>query len=262
MSFYEPLEVDRDGRHRMDLLGWYSQCVDLGWHVDIVHPDQAASGALNDYSHLIVPHNSLYHLGDNAALESAVNEFVSRGGSMFHGPDCQLALRTFGIREEPTEFDCIAWEESLIPHGWSTVAWASGDAVGRYVRSDKIAIARTAVGNGQIHSFGFQYGYSYSRRTMPIVPPQYGNREMHPLVLLKRTPVAAALGTCPHAPMPPTAGVEMARFGKHLIMVNHRAGPIDLRSVAAVRMLSQVPFATGWLPARSAAYLQLADNSM
>ena len=72
----------------MDLLGWYSQFVDLGWHVDIVHPDQVASGALADYAHLVVPHNSLYDLGDNAALESAVKEFVAGGGTVFHGPGC------------------------------------------------------------------------------------------------------------------------------------------------------------------------------
>jgi hypothetical protein len=38
MSLYEPLEVDVEGRHRMDLLGWYQQFTDLGWHVDIVYP--------------------------------------------------------------------------------------------------------------------------------------------------------------------------------------------------------------------------------
>ena len=38
MGLYEPLEVDAEGRHRIDLLGWYAQFADLGWHVDIVHP--------------------------------------------------------------------------------------------------------------------------------------------------------------------------------------------------------------------------------
>ena len=30
MSLYEPVELDIEGRHRMDLLGWYSQFADLG----------------------------------------------------------------------------------------------------------------------------------------------------------------------------------------------------------------------------------------
>jgi hypothetical protein len=256
MSLYEPLEIDVQGRHRMDLLGWYMQFVDLGWHVDIVHPDQAASGGLADYLHLIVPHNSLYDLGDNAALESAVNTFVSGGGTLFHGPGCELARRAFGVQEEPVDFDCIAWDEDVIPHGWSTVAF-SGTALGNYIQSDRTAILRTDVGRGRVYSFGFEYGYAYSRRTMPIVPPQYGKREMHPVVLLNRTPITALVGPCPNAPIKPMKGVEMARFGKHVIVVNHRTSPVDLQGVAAARILPQIPSAPGWLAASSASCLQL-----
>jgi hypothetical protein len=260
MSLYEPLEVDSEGRHRMDLLGWYSQFVDLGWQVDIVHPAQVASGALADYSHLVVPHNSLYDLDDNAALEAAVKAFVAGGGTVFHGPGCKLAHEALGIQEESVEFDCIAWQEALIPHGWSTVAWSGGEALGRYIRSDAIAIARTRVGNGQVYSLGFEYGYAYARRTMPIVPPQYGKREMHPVILLARTPVEAIVGKCPNAPTKPGKGVEMARFGERLIIINHRASPVDIRCIPAERMISQVPCAPGWLAAHSAAFFHLRSE--
>src|SRR5690242_4428080 len=99
MSLYEPLAVDIEGSHRMDLLGWYQQFTDLGWHVDIVHPDQVAAGVLKDYKHLVIPHNSLYDLGDNLALETAVRKFVASGGTVFHGPHCRLAERAFGVVE-------------------------------------------------------------------------------------------------------------------------------------------------------------------
>jgi hypothetical protein len=257
MSLYEPLEIDPGGRHRMDLLGWYAQFVDLGWHVDIVHPDQVASGALANYAHLIVPHNSLYDVGDNVALESAVKMFVSRGGTLFHGPGCALARRAFNIREEPVDFDCIAWDEAIIPHGWSTVAFTCGSSVGRYVRSQKTAIAQADIGAGLVYSFGFQYGYAYSRSTMPVVPPEFSNREMHPLVLLAKTPVAAIVGECPSVPINPIKGVEIAQFGKHIIIVNHRAGPIDLHEIDVERAVPQVPSAPGWLAAHSATYLKL-----
>src|SRR3954468_5651872 len=103
----------------MDLLGGDGQFVDLGWHVDILHPAQIAAGALADYKHLVVPHNSLYDLGDNAALQGAVKRFVGDGGTLFHGPHCALAHRAFDIDEEAIDFDCIRWREELIPHGWS-----------------------------------------------------------------------------------------------------------------------------------------------
>ena len=257
MSLYEPLEVDTDGRHRMDLLGWYAQFTDLGYHVDILHPTQIAAGALANYKHLVVPHNSLYDLGDNAALEVAVKKFVTDGGTIFHGPHCELAKRALGIEEEIIPFDCIKWHEEIIPHGWSTVAFRGGHALGKYIQSGKNAIAQTDVGKGKIFSFGFQYGHSYSRRTMPIVPPQYGKREMHPVVLLKETPIASIVGASPQAPIAPIKGVEFARFGKILIIVNHRSSPVDITGIKASKIIPQVPSASGWLAAHSAMYLKL-----
>ena len=257
MSLYEPLEVDTEGRHRMDLLGWYQQFTDLGWHVDIVHPDQVAAGALTGYTHLVVPHNSLYDLGDNNALETAVKKFVADGGTVFHGPHCELARRVFGIEEEPVAFDCIQWREEVIPHGWSTVAFRGGKALGKYIQSGKTGIAQTDLGPGRVFSFGFQYGHSYSRRTMPIVPSQYGRREMHPVVLLEKTPVAALAGISPLAPLAPIKGVELARFGNYLVVVNHRSSPVDITSIKIRKAIPQVPSAPGWLAAHSAVCLEL-----
>jgi hypothetical protein len=256
MSLYEPLPVDEGGRHRMDLLGWYQQFTDLGWHVDILHPDQVAAGALSDYHHLVVPTNSLYDLRDNAVLEAAVKQFVATGGTLLHGPHCALAQRAFGLAEESVAFDCIKWQEELIPHGWSTVAYAQGSAIGRYIQSGQAAITATTFGAGRVFSFGFQYGYAYSRCTMPIVPPQYGKLEMHPVVLLKETPVAALVGPAPAAPLSPRKGVEFARFGSRLIVVNHRASPVDLRPLSVRRAIPLIPTAPGWLAAHSAVLLE------
>jgi hypothetical protein len=257
MNFHEPLEVDTDGRHRMDLLGWYQQFTDLGWHVDIVHPDQVVAGVLSDYKHIVVPTNSLYDLGDNAALETAVKEFVQNGGNVFHGPHCELAKRSLGIEEETIAFDCIKWQEEIIPHGWSTVSFKNGQVIGAYIQSGKSAIAEMAIGKGKVYSFGFQYGYAYCRRTMPIVPPQYGKREMHPIVLLKQTPVAALVGASPLLPMAPVKGAEFARFGDKLLIVNHRSSPIDIRGIKAKKEIPLVPSAPGWLAAHSATYLEI-----
>ena len=257
MSLYEPLEVDAEGRHRMDLLGWYAQFTDLGWHVDIVHPDQIVAGALADYKHLVVPHNSLYDLGENTALEAAVEKFVVGGGMVFHGPHCELARRALGIEEETIAFDCIKWDDEIIPHGWSTVAFRGGKVGGKYIQSGKSATILTELGKGYVFSFGFQYGYSYSRRTMPIVPSQYGKREMHPVVLLQETPVASLAGISPLAPMAPVKGVEFARFGKQLVIVNHRSSPVNISSIKIKKAIAQVPSAPGWLAPHSATFLKL-----
>jgi hypothetical protein len=162
-----------------------------------------------------------------------------------------------GIKEEAIPFDCIQWHEEIIPHGWSTVAHRGGTTLGTYIQSGKPAIAQTNFGKGEIFSFGFQYGHSYARRTMPIVPSQYGKREMHPVVLLKATPIAALAGISPLAPMTPIKGVEFARFGKHLVIVNHRSSPMDISGIKMSRTIPQVPSAHGWLAANSAVYAEL-----
>jgi hypothetical protein len=259
MSLYEPLELDEGGRHRMDLLGWYQQLVDLGWHVDVLHPDQVVAGALGGYAHLVVPTNSMYDLGTNDRLEEAVRTFVENGGTVLQGPRCELARTAFGIGEKTVPFDCIGWREDVIPHGWSTVAYTSkGEVLARYLQSGEPALLRTPVGNGAVLSLGFEYGYAYSRSTMPIVPPQYGRREMHPVVLLETTPVEAFLGTSPSAPMRPVKGVEIARFGSKVIVVNHRSTPVDIGSIDAVHQIALTPAAPGHVAAHSATYLQLA----
>lgn len=260
MSLYEPLEVDVGGRHRMDLLGWYAQFVDLGWQVDILHPRQANAGALSGYRSLVVPHNSLYDLGDNASLEAAVREFVMRGGTAYHGPHCPLAQRAFGIEETAVAFDCIRWREDLIPHGWDTVSFrptAAGDSetLGAYIASGQPAMIRSAVGAGSVYSFGFQYGYAYSRRTMPVVPPCYGRREMHPIVLLGETPVATWAGRAP-SPFSPQRGVEIARFGRRSVLVNHRGTPVRC-PVAAREYVTVNEAPPGLIPPHSALYIEV-----
>jgi hypothetical protein len=80
---------------------------------------------------------------------------------------------------------------------------------------------------------------------MPVVPPKYGRREMHPVVLLKETPVAALAGSASLA----MKGVEFARFGNRLVIVNHRSSPVR---IPGGRSIPQISTAPGWLAAHSA----------
>lgn len=254
---YQPFELDPDGRTRTDTLGWYRQLTDLGHHVDVLHPDQVAAGGLAPYRVLVVPDDPLYDLGARGGLADAVRTWTAAGGTVLHGPRCGLAAEAFGITDEPVEFDGIGWEEEVVPHGWSTVAFDDGEAVGHWLRSGRTALARHAVGEGRVLSFGFEYGYSYARASMPIVPPEYGRREMHPLPLLRRTPVEALIGAAPDPVVPPTRGVEVGRFGDRVVVVNHRSEPVDLSAVAHRGADHLVPSAPGLLAAHSAVLLDL-----
>jgi hypothetical protein len=76
-------------------------------------------------------------------------------------------------------------------------------------------------------------------------------------VLLTKTPVEKIAGVSPLAPMKPVKGVEFARFGKKLVMVNHRSSPVDIRRIKAKRIIPLIPTAKGWLAAHAAVYLEV-----
>ncbi|MGN7862399.1 hypothetical protein ACTJI8_17585 [Microbacterium sp. 22303] len=257
MSLFEPLEVDEGGRHRMDLLGWHRQLTDLGWHVDVLHPDQITEGALTEYAVLAISTNTLYDVGENTGLEDAIRSFVRDGGTLLHGPHCELAHKVFEVTEHEVEFDCIDWVEPVIPHGWSNTAFRSGESVATYMASGDPAMIRTRFGAGIVYSIGFEYGYAYARETMPIVPPRYGRREMHPLPLLRKTPVEIFIGLGPSVVVPPQKGVEFARFGDRLVIVNHRSSPVAVPQLASAEVLAQIEAPSGYVAGHSAAMFHL-----
>ena len=77
---------------------------------------------------------------------------------------------------------------------------------------------------------------------------------MRPVVLLKETPVAALAGRSQQTAGISIKDVEIARFGEHVIMVNHRASPVDISHTAVRRAVSQ---ARGWLSWHSAVCLEI-----
>ena len=97
---------------------------------------------------------------------------------------------------------------------------------------------------------------------MPIVPPRYGKSEMHPVVLLRSTPVEQAIGRAPHALIAPTKGVEVARFGNRAVVVNHRSSPINLRDVPTISRIALDLTREGYVAAHSAVYLELDPTAI
>ena len=261
MNLLEPVSVGNGIAHHMDLLGWHQQLLDLGYHVDILHPDQITEGTLADYHILAVPHNSCYHLSPNPALEKALRDWVGQGGLLFHGPSSTVIQNTFGVQEYKVELDCIDWQgHLLIPHGWSTVAYTTGKAISLYARLGTKAITELIHGKGKVISMGFEYGHAYSRKSMPAVPPSYCKLEAHPIVLLKETPVGRLALERLKPRWPGRKGVEIAQFGDRLIVVNHRSEPVNLAEYQCQNPIFQIESTLVRLTGHSAVCLQLAKS--
>ena len=241
MSLVEPTAPGTAAAdHRQDLLGWFQHLCDLGWMVDIVHPDQVKAGVLGDYSALIIPKDTCYKHIPDQELECAIAEWLRRGGVVLHGPRCDVVGRLAPPEHPLTEVEYIAWEPRIVPEGIDLAYFESDDPVACY-ESGKPAISRTRVGEGCLYSLGFDVGYAYVKKDISGIPPKYGRLDMYalPLVDLVESPISAILNGHKRARYPACRGIEYADFGDRLIIVNHNSIPyrlVDTDDTDAVRM--------------------------
>lgn len=103
MSDYEPFDVENNEIRRLDMLGWYEICCDLGYQTDVISYHDILENKLNDYKMLIVPSNDCYFAEEHTDMEKMIREWVTNGGVVLHGPDCGLSKNCFGIQGIPCE---------------------------------------------------------------------------------------------------------------------------------------------------------------
>lgn len=263
LYLFEPLTTRRGITSRVDLLGWYKECVNLGYHVDLIHPLQVKAGLLERYPVLIVPDNKAYAWDADPALETALKSWVDDGGCLVHGPRQSLVTRSFGLREEPVDLDYVEWPEPIIPYGAygdtsppsaELVAYPDAEVYARYSHQRATAIGKLSVGQGVVWSFGFCYGYAYAGRGVPTA--LHSREEAVALPLVHRTPLAAILKSTltPEARARP--GVEISRFGSARVVVNHRNLPVLVDASNARHALWQYPVDGSLLLPHSAVLLE------
>lgn len=230
MSVLEPSEPGTArADHRLDLLGWHQLLCDIGYPVDVVHPCQVANGALGGYVALVIPTDTCYRHMRDEKLEAAVAEWVGGGGVVLHGPDCGVVGRISPVPHPLDGIEYVRWEPCIVPEGFNLCSFDAPDAVAQY-ESGSTAVAATPMGRGAIYSFGFDPGYAYVKRRPSGVPGKYAGAEMYALPLLEpaRGPVAAVLRKHCEPAWTGVRGVEYARFGEAVVVVNHNAYPCRL----------------------------------
>lgn len=241
MAHFEPYEVGDNKIRRLDLLGWYKICCDLGYQVDVISSHEIEAGALSAYRVLIVPANDCYGVMKHEKSEEAVRAFVREGGVLLHGPGDGLAKSCFGIAGEPCQKMPYRYGKTVIPQGESFCRYQGGNCLARYV--DGSCFAAEYEGNalsalitkdaehvlGAVYSFGVQMGASYTAKNIPHVPYEQGNKEMYPLIQSGITLLQDIL----YRYIQPVSGIrqrgiETGVFEKGMIIVNHRSTPYVL----------------------------------
>ncbi len=238
MALLEPYETGSNKIRRLDLLGWYKLCADLGYQVDVISTHQIEQDALEEYKILIVPANDCYQALPHDQTEQKIKAWVQAGGILLHGPGDALAQSCFGIMGEPCEKMPYRYKKTtIIPQGEAFCRYCGGKSVSDYIDGAGCCVAEYAghilaeaeLFQGAVYAFGIQIGASYAAKNIPHVPYGQGNKEMYPFALSKTTLVEDILkryllpvsGICER-------GIETGVFENGIVIVNHRSEPYVL----------------------------------
>ena len=242
MAHLEPFEVGNNKIRRLDLLGWYKYCCDLGYQVDVISNHEVEKGKLEEYKVLIIPTNDCYFAAEHEKFEDELCTWVKEGGIVLHGPDDDIAKNCFGIIGEKCEKTPYQYKEVLITQGERFCKYNSGECISSYIEEVGSCISKhngewlsahmkgkNEKCEGTVYSFGVQIGASYCSKNIPHVPYNQGNKEMYPIALAKNSVVKDILskhivpvsGICER-------GIETGVFENGMIIVNHRSTPYKL----------------------------------
>lgn len=247
MAHFEPYEVGNNKIRRLDLLGWYKLCCDLGYQVDVISGHEIGKGALAAYKVLIAAANDCYGTADGSEQEreereQKIRSWVKAGGVFLHGPGDILAGSCFGIRGEACGKIPYRYRKTIIPQGEAFCGYHGGIPVAEYVDGKGYCVVKyegrelaglsgeeKAAWRGAVYSFGVQIGASYAARNIPHVPYEQGNKEMYPIIQSGTTLVKDILeryiqpagGICER-------GIETGVFENGMVIVNHRSTLYEL----------------------------------
>lgn len=248
MAHYEPFEVGDNKIRRLDLLGWYKICCDLGYQADVISSHEIERGNLDSYRVLIVPANDCYHVDSHETMEREVIRWVGEGGILIHGPEDGLAENCFGIRGEACPKTPYRCGKVVIPQGVRFCRYPGGKSLSDYVdgqgqcvvmyEKEHLSVSekyRSAAGRaedaiqGTVYSFGVQLGASYTAKNIPHVPYEQNNKEMYPIRQAKTTLLEDLFGRhLEPAGEIADRGIETGVFENGMVIVNHRSTPYIL----------------------------------
>ncbi len=239
MAHYEPYEVGNNKIRRLDLLGWYKICCDLGYQTDVISFHEIEKGKLDDYKILILPANDCYFAREHPHMEQCIKNWVAKGGILLHGPGDILAKACFGIEGETCEKLPYRYNKVIIPQGSAFCRYGGGESISDYVDNGGCCVAKyegvilqNGESRGAVYSFGVQIGASYAAKNIPHVPYAQNNKEMYPIIQSRTTLVKDILYRylTPESPIR-ERGIETGVFENGMVIVNHRSTPYLLPEV-------------------------------
>lgn len=263
MSDYEPFEVGDNKIRRLDMLGWYKICCDLGYQTDVISIHEIEKGCLDNYQILILPTNDCYlSASPNAKelhkkMEAEIVQWVKEGGTLLHGPKDQVVSTCFDITGEDCEKLPFRYGSVIIPQGTIFQQFKTGESVAEYVDQGGTCVAKHDINQGTIYSFGVQMGASYTAKNIPHVPYEQNNKEMYPIIQSKTTLLKDMFyKACEPKSCIRERGIETGIFENGMIVINHRSTPY-LLPIKGTEVIYQYPVTENMLLPHTAAWISL-----
>ena len=258
MSLFEQFEVEGNEIRRMDLLGFYKMCCDLGFRPDVISKKEIREGCLKKYKVLIAPMNDCYHAMDHEEEEKLLKAWVEDGGVYLHGPKDAIAKKVFGVVEKSCEKRPFRkpGEDIIIPQGICFSEYEEEETISSYIDDGKTCIGSKTCGKGKVYSFGVMVGASYCAKNIPHVPYNQGNKEMYPWTMSGTKVMEEILLKHLERKVPLYGkGIEVGEFENGYVVVNHRSTSVTIPENDKMKYCSTyskdevlMPHSTAWIP--------------
>ncbi len=258
MALCETMYTQGNKERRLDLLGWYKACLDLGLEADVTDSvslcedrpagngnpgENAAAGEvlLDQYKLLIIPDNDCYGMNPEPEFEAVLRRWCERGGTVLYGPDSALAENCFGVkacghRPDAIQYretcgpqpDAIQYREAGMVRSREFCTYPGGKSIASWLSDSAPCVTRYQTGQGYQYAFGFSYGYAYDTKCIPHVPAEQKNHELYPLELMKGNILADILRDAAGIGTTYEKRIERGYFENGEIIINHTSYPYEV----------------------------------
>ena len=226
MAAYETMRTEGNKERRLDLLGWYKACRDLGAEADVTDSKNLCKEHfLDSYRVLIIPDNDCYEMNPDPEFEETLRAWCEHGGIVLYGPDSALAKNCFGVEAYRHQPDAIRYQEAGMVKSRNFCTYSGGKCVAAYLSDGASCVTQYQTENGYQYAFGFSYGYAYNTKFIPHVPVEQKNNELYPLEMMKGNILADILKDTAGMETKLQKNIERAYFANGQIIINHTSYP-------------------------------------
>lgn len=230
MALCETMRTENNKERRLDLLGYYHACLDVGADTDVVDGKilWEEDGQFS-YDAVILPEDDCYPAERDLKLEQWLREFVIQGGWVIHSPGSRLAELAFSLKAQEHRADGVNLGEGCMVPSTCYRSYIQGEVLGTYLSDGAAAVVRQRIGEGSVVSLGFDYGYAYTAKICPHVPREQKNNELYPLNMIKRNLLKELLEEALEEKLDFHRNIEKKEFEHGILVINHTSYPYEVK---------------------------------